>query len=149
MTIDAISITSSLGASAHAPELNLSGRRLADAQETFARTLNRAREGAPEGREARAQEAAEELVAITFVQPILAQLRETNNAAAPFGPTPAEKQFGSLQDARLAQDIVRASRFPLVDRLARNMLNKSEAGAPTPVSQGGRYAGDTVRFPDA
>jgi hypothetical protein len=132
MTIDAISITSSLGASAHAPELNLSGRRLADAQETFARTLNRAREGAPEGREARAQEAAEELVAITFVQPI-----------------PAEKQFGSLQDARLAQDIVRASRFPLVDRLARNMLSKSEAGAPTPVSQGGRYAGDTVRFPDA
>ncbi|MFI4898535.1 MAG: hypothetical protein ACIARR_11995 [Phycisphaerales bacterium JB059] len=149
MTFDATSITSSLGASAHAPELSLPGGRLADAQETFARALNRARGEAPESREARAQEAAEELVAITFVQPILAQLRETNNAAAPFGPTPAEKQFGSLQDARLAQDIVRASRFPLVDRLARNMLSDSEPGAAAPVSQGGRHAGDTLHIPDA
>ena len=121
------------------------GQRLASAQDQFSSALNRARGKTPESREAAARSAAEELVAITFVQPVLAQLRETNNAAAPFGPTPAEKQFGSVQDARIAQDIVRGARFPLVDQLARSMLEHLNPGASAaPTSHGGRHDSDTA-----
>jgi hypothetical protein len=79
-----------------------------------------AREDRPE--HAKAREAAEKLISTTLVEPILKQLRETNNAAPPFGPTPAEKQFGSLLDHRLSQDIVRSANFPIVDRVARDLL---------------------------
>ncbi len=121
------------------------GQRLASAQNQFAGVLNRAREKAPESSESAARDAAEQLVAITLVQPLLAQLRETNNAAPPFAPTPAEKQFASLQDARVAQDIVRGSRFPLVDQLARSMLKHLNPGAPSaPTSHGGRHDPDTA-----
>jgi len=71
---------------------------------------------------AKAREAAEKLIATTLVEPILKQLRETNNAAPPFGTTPAEKQFGSLLDHRLSQDIVKSANFPIVDRVARDLL---------------------------
>ena len=64
-----------------------------------------------------ARTAAEQLVATTFIKPILAQVRESNNAPAPFGPTQAEKQFGSLLDNQLADEITKAAQFPLVDRL--------------------------------
>ncbi len=70
----------------------------------------------------RAREAAEKLVSTTLVEPILKQLRETNNAAPPFGATPAEKQFGALLDHRLAQDIVQSANLPIVDRVARDLL---------------------------
>lgn len=79
-----------------------------------------AREDRPE--HAKAREAAEKLISTTLVEPILKQLRETNNAAPPFGPTPAEKQFGALLDHRLSQDIVRSANFPIVDRVARDLL---------------------------
>ncbi|RMH27705.1 MAG: hypothetical protein D6692_07260 [Planctomycetota bacterium] len=78
--------------------------------------------------EDRALDAARQLVATTLVEPILKQARETNHAPPPFGPTQAERQFGSLLDHKLAQDIVTASDFPLVDRLAQDLLRK---GGPT------------------
>jgi len=52
-------------------------------------------------------------------------MRETSNAAPPFAPTQAEKQIRALQDASVAQQIVHASRFPVVDRLARGMLDRA------------------------
>lgn len=64
-----------------------------------------------------ARTAAEGLVATSFIKPILAQVRESNNAPPPFGPTQAEKQFGSLLDNQLADEIARAAQFPIVDRL--------------------------------
>lgn len=64
-----------------------------------------------------ARTAAEGLVATSFIKPILAQVRESNNTPPPFGPTQAEKQFGSLLDNQLADEIARASQFPIVDRL--------------------------------
>ena len=73
-----------------------------------------------------ARSAAEQFVAVTLVQPILAQLRESNAAAAPFAPGEGEKQFRALHDATLAQEIVRAAHWPLVDRLARNLLRTGE-----------------------
>lgn len=72
--------------------------------------------------EEQARDAARRLVSTTLVEPILKQARENNRAAAPFAPTQAEKQFGSLLDHRLANDIVSASNFPIVDRLAQDLL---------------------------
>jgi len=74
--------------------------------------------------EERARDAARKLVSTTLVEPILKQARENNRAAAPFAPTQAEKQFGSLLDHRLANDIVSASNFPIVERLAQDLLRK-------------------------
>ena len=65
--------------------------------------------------------AAEQLVAVTFIQPILRAARESNNAAPPFAPTALEKQFGPLMDARLSDSIMRSSRWPLIDRIERDM----------------------------
>ncbi len=99
-------------------------------QRSFAEALgdmrNAVRFEAKEDRkpEDRALDAARQLVATTLVEPILKQARESNQAPPPFGPTQAERQFGSLLDHKLAQDIVTASGFPLVDRLARDLLKK-------------------------
>lgn len=106
------------------------GRGLA-AQGTFAEALGAARRadaadaGQPKDPAAKARQAAELLVSTTLVEPVLKQIRESNNAAPPFGPAPGEKQFGALLDHRLAHDIVRSANFPLVDRLARNLLNNT------------------------
>lgn len=69
----------------------------------------------------RARDAAQQLVATVLVEPILKQLRETSQAAPPFEPTDGEKQFRSMLDARLAHEITSGARFPLVDRLARDL----------------------------
>lgn len=70
-----------------------------------------------------ARQSAEQLVASVFVEPVLAQLRETNRAAPPFAPTRGEQMFNELLDRRLAEDIVKAGQFPLVDRVARDLLH--------------------------
>jgi Rod binding domain-containing protein len=84
-------------------------------------------------REEKAQAAAEQFVSVAFVQPMLKQVRESSWAAAPFAPNSAEKQFRALQDASLAQQIVHSSKFPLVERVARDVLNatagEKEGGA--------------------
>ncbi len=105
----------------------------ADRQREFAAILSRRveRPGAERGtaRE-QAEDAARQLVSITLVQPLLAQLRETSQAAPPFAPSSAERQFRAMSDAQLAQSIVKAANFPLVDQLARQMLAKLEGGSP-------------------
>lgn len=75
----------------------------------------------------KAREAAEEFVSVTFVQPLLKQLRESNHAAAPFAPTQGEKQFRSLADAEIARRIVKASKWGLVDRIASDIGQRSAA----------------------
>lgn len=121
-----------------------SGAALSRSQQGFAAVLsgarNRATAPAPErSTEARAREAAESLVAVTLVQPILAQLRESSDAPPPFAPTPAERQFGALQDAALARDIVRRAQFPLVEKVARGVLRHLGPGQTThPLAQGDR-----------
>lgn len=107
-----------------------SGPSLADAQRTFAESLSIA-ERRPDGTRATARETAEKLVAITFVEPVLKRLRESDGAAPPFAPGPGERQFRALLDARVAHDVVRAARLPMVDRLAHDLLRRS-GGAPTP-----------------
>jgi len=73
-----------------------------------------------------ARQAAEDFVAMAFVQPLLAQLRETNDAAQPFAPGPAERQFGEIMDQVLSRQMVRASSFPLVDRIEHDLSQRTE-----------------------
>jgi Rod binding domain-containing protein len=112
---------------AFAPPLprTLSGG-LSDGQRSFASVLSRAGH-ADQSPEQKAREAAEQLVAITFVQPLFKQLRSTSWAAGPFKPGPAEQQFRALLDADLSQRMVKSSSWGLVERLARDMLKRSEA----------------------
>ncbi|MEM1071768.1 MAG: hypothetical protein AAGH71_02965 [Planctomycetota bacterium] len=73
---------------------------------------------------------AEQLVANAFIAPILRDVRESSQAAPPFQPTPAEKQFGSMLDATTAREIVRSADLPLVDRLTETFASlnrRSEA----------------------
>jgi Rod binding domain-containing protein len=74
--------------------------------------------------------AAEQLVAAAMVEPMLKSVRTSTWAAEPFKPTQAESQLRTLMDQRVAQEIVHASRLPIVDRLARQMLERSGPAAP-------------------
>lgn len=72
--------------------------------------------------ESKARVVAEEFVAGALIFPILKELRASNNAWGPFAPGKHEEMFASLLDGEIASRIVRASNFPLVDRLARDLL---------------------------
>lgn len=75
-----------------------------------------------------ARRSAEEFVASTLIVPVLKALRAQNSAAPPFAPGEGERLFGPLLDEEIAVRISRAERFPLVDRLARDLLK--QGGAP-------------------
>ena len=85
--------------------------------------------------EAEARDAAERFIAVTLVQPILDQARASDNAAPPFKPTEAEKQFRGMIDAQTAMNIVRSSRLPIVDRMARDLLRNADETAPNPTTE--------------
>lgn len=76
--------------------------------------------------DAEARATAEEFVAVALVQPLLAQLRSSNNAWGPFKPGAHEKQFGAMLDAEYASRIARASGYPLVDSLARDLRRTTQ-----------------------
>lgn len=95
----------------------------------FASVLGRMGKVASETPEQLAHRTAESFVSMTFVQPLLKELRSSNHTAAPFAPTEGEKQFQGLMDAQLAQRIVSTAQFPLVDRIASDILNKSRRAA--------------------
>jgi Rod binding domain-containing protein len=61
---------------------------------------------------------------------MLKLFRDSNHAAPPFAPTPAEKQFGGLMDTELAQRIVTAKHFPIVDSVAKKLLENVKSDAP-------------------
>lgn len=99
----------------------------------FAEILAMAGDPGPARDADEARRAAERLVSVVLVQPILKQVRETNQAAPPFAPTSGQKQFQSMLDAKLAQEITRSARFPLVERLARDMRERSPTDATAAV----------------
>lgn len=96
---------------------------------SFASVLGKAQKHASETTEQYARRTAESFVAIGLVQPVLQKLRETSNAAPPFAPTDAEKQFRSVADAALAQQIVGSKNFPLVGRIAKQLIEKARSRA--------------------
>lgn len=104
---------------------------LQDVRRGFASVLGRAQGSAGDGEspEQVARRSAESLVAMTFIQPLLKQLRDTAQAAPPFAPTQGEKQFQGLMDAELALRLVRKSDFPIVESIAQKLLRKSDQSA--------------------
>ncbi|UYV13180.1 MAG: hypothetical protein NCW75_02575 [Phycisphaera sp.] len=94
-----------------------------DRQRDFSAVI--ARDDTPASAQGSARRAAEDFVAMAFVEPLLAELREGNNAAPPFAPGPAEKQFGEIMDQVMSRQIVRASNFGLVDRLEADLSQRS------------------------
>ncbi len=87
--------------------------------------------------ESRARKSAEEFVSMALVQPILSQLRDTNQAAAPFAPGRGERMFGGLWDAEIAQRVTSSQRFELVDIVARQLLRQTHVSAESaPQSKG-------------
>jgi Rod binding domain-containing protein len=88
--------------------------------------------------EDKAREAAEDFVSQAFVQPMLKQLRESNDAWGPFAPGTGEKQMRSLADAQLARNLVKASNWPLVEQIRRNVMKQGPealAGSPADIKQ--------------
>lgn len=111
----------------------------AERQQDFARLLGRASDtpsstgGGPaagenaSGVRSDRGKAARDLVSIALVQPILKQLRQSNNAAAPFAPGPMEKQFGTFLDAQYANSLVKSGNFGLVSAVQRWMSERDRA----------------------
>ncbi len=109
--------------------MRVGDQTLRDRQNSFAGVLSR-RQDATASTQDKATQAARDFVAVAFIQPVMKQLRETDNAAAPFAAGPAEKKFRSLLDASHAQHLVKAANFPLVDRIASDILRAgNRAGA--------------------
>lgn len=106
--------------------------QMAGSQRRFASIISRDSNTANMSASDRARQSAEQFVSIAFVEPTLKALRETNQAAAPFKPSRAEQQFRSMADAQLAQEIVTASSFGLVDTLAQQMLSKAQGAHTAP-----------------
>jgi Rod binding domain-containing protein len=136
--IDGLSFNAEPGG---APRRVGNGGDLAAAQRSFSAVLGKAVEsgGSPEER---AREAAEQLVAQTFVLPMLKGLRQSDRSAPPFAPSQGEKQFRALMDAELAQRMVKGGGYGLVDRLAQDLLKRNSpaaeaAGADRPRSAAG------------
>ncbi|QYU67019.1 hypothetical protein J4558_18970 [Leptolyngbya sp. 15MV] len=113
-------------------------------QQSFAASLGRRLDQGAGGERVTAEEAARRaartLVSQAFVQQMLKLLRETNQAAPPFRPGPGEKQFRSLMDAELAERIVGASRFALVDRIAADLSRRAGAIQEVRTATGGGAA---------
>lgn len=106
-------------------------------QEEFADVLVRKHERAGGGKlsGSEARDAAADFVAAAFIEPLLKQLRSTTTSAPPFAPGPGEQQFRGLMDAQLSRRIAHAAHFPLVDRVAQDLLRKprsvpAEVGTP-------------------
>jgi Rod binding domain-containing protein len=102
-------------------------RGLTEKQDSFSSVMSRSSSSGNAAQDARG--AAEDLVAIAFVQPVLKMLRETNGAAGPFAPGNAERQMSGIADAQTSRRLVRASGWPLVDRIADQIRERSGGAA--------------------
>jgi len=113
----------------------------------FSASLAAAIGGGEDRASADPREAAEELVAISLVQPVLASLRDSDMAAEPFKASESEKRFGALYDAEIARRLVKSGRFPIVDALARQMRERTaSAGPATPPGTEAAHADATPRL---
>ncbi len=78
---------------------------------------------------AAARRSAEQMVASLFVQPLLDMALESN-AEGPFAPGQGEKgEVGPLLNQRLADEIVRKARLPLVDAVVDRVLTNAREEA--------------------
>jgi Rod binding domain-containing protein len=110
-------------------------------QAAFASVLSRARGATEQDRADEARRAAEDFVAQALVRPVLKQMREATFASAPFAPNQAEKAFRGMMDDALAQRIVRAKGWTLVDKVRERL--GMDVGARLPVESASGTPGGT------
>ncbi len=97
--------------------------------ESFAESLQKAAQ--THGRPA-AREAATQLVASALLVPVLDALYERPLAEPPFAPTAAEKRFAPLLSQHLADRIIGAANFPLVDAILDRLLGPEAPASEAP-----------------
>ncbi len=86
---------------------------------SFAEALQK--EAQTHGRSA-ARQAATELVASALLVPVLDAMYERPLAEPPFAPTAAEKRFAPMLSQHMADRIIGAANFPLVDTILDRLL---------------------------
>ncbi len=99
--------------------------------ESFAKSLQNAAQ--KHGRPA-ARQAATELVASALLVPVLDAMYERPLAEAPFAPTAAEKRFAPMLSQHLADRIIGAANFSLVNTILDRLLGP-ETPAPEAPSE--------------
>ena len=105
--------------------------QLRESQRSFMAATGRVHYDHSADEEANARRSAEQFVAGTLILPMLKQLRDSASAAPPpFGPSDGEKKFHAPADAQLADSIVGAKGFPLVDRLTDTLLRRGTTHTP-------------------
>lgn len=124
-----------------APDLGAVARRAAGAsvRAGFEHLLDKARSAEQNTTPSEARTTAQQLVATTFIVPILRQMRESSHAPAPWGPTTAEKNFGPMLDAKIADQIVSASDMPIVERITNTILRNTGQPVPTTATHSGPF----------
>ncbi len=98
---------------------------------SFAKSLQKAAQA--HGRPA-ARQAATELVASALLVPVLDAMYERPFAKAPFAPTAAEKRFAPLLSQHMADRIIGAANFSLVNTILDRLLGP-ETPAPEAPSE--------------
>lgn len=98
---------------------------LSSRQHSFSQVLGRESRRTLPTRAERARETAEQFVASSLVEPILKQMRSATQAPPPLGPSQGEKQFRSLMDTQVARNIVKRSRWNVVDRIASDLMKRT------------------------
>jgi Rod binding domain-containing protein len=89
----------------------------------------------------KARQVAQQLVADTFIKPVLEQMRETNMMASRFAPGDAERRFGPLLDEHIADRMTQRDGFPLVDAVAEHLMSASAKRLQLDVSNPNGAAG--------
>jgi hypothetical protein len=82
----------------------------------------------------RAREAAMQMIASTFIVPVLSEARQGEFLEEPFAPGDSERRFGPLFDQELADRIVHAAEFPMLDSILRRYPRFAQ---PAAAAQGG------------
>lgn len=97
----------------------------------FESLLARPGAGKAADRQTQARTAAQQLVAGTFVLPILSKIREEAGKDKRFSGGQAEQAFGQQLDTILADRIVARANFPVVDSVYRRILGQRPGAAST------------------
>ncbi|MEM0984422.1 MAG: hypothetical protein AAGI17_10785 [Planctomycetota bacterium] len=109
----------------------LAGGPTVDAQRDFADVLgisNRTPSKPDQTAEEQAHDTAERFIASTFIKPLLDSFSELSDPAPPFQRTEADKQFGSMLNGTVALEVVRSTKWSIVDDVASDLLRSSRSG---------------------
>lgn len=117
--IDAASMISAGSTNPASVEAVLAGR----GTDAFSAVLTRA--ASSEDREA-VREAAAQLVASTFIMPVLQMMHDSPFLEAPFAPGYAEKRFQPLLDQHVADRLTSAAGFPLIDVITNRLIGPEQ-----------------------